>query len=131
MALSRREFLRLAAGAAGSSLFANINPGLGQAESGISGLGLNSYWNKPAFELGYAADRVKPGAHRAILKSAGVLSAENWTKFWVLRPTRNEFVTKNGDEMAAFAAANGINLHGHRHLLAPPKSGLAAQGSGK
>lgn len=113
MALSRREFLQLAAAAAGSSLLANPNLDSGHADSRLSittapyGLGI------PKFGLGYAADRVKPGAHRAILKSAGVLSAENWTKFWVLRPTRDEFVTKNGDEMATFAAANGKKLHGH------------------
>lgn len=113
MALSRREFLRLAAAAAGSSLFANINLASGLAESGFSAPDLQSYWRIPAFELGYASDRVKPGAHRAIVKSADVLSAENWTKFWVLRPTRDEFVTKNGDLMSTFAAANGIKLHGH------------------
>jgi len=113
MALSRRGFLQLAAAAAGSSLFANINLASGLVERGFSTPASSGYWGKPAFEMGYAADRVKPGAHRAILKSAGVLSAENWTKFWVLRPTRDEFVTRKGDEMAAFAAANGKKLHGH------------------
>jgi endo-1,4-beta-xylanase len=51
--------------------------------------------------------------YQSTLKEFNVIVAENAMKFSSLEPTRNHFTWQQGDDLAAFAAANGMALRGH------------------
>lgn len=68
--------------------------------------------------------RYKPG-----LKQFNIIVAENAMKFDQLEPSRGRFTWQRGDDLAAFAAQNGMALRGH-NLLWHQASDWIANASG-
>ncbi len=58
-------------------------------------------------------------------KEFNLIVAENAMKFDQLEPSKNRFTWKQGDDLAAFAAQNGISLRGH-NLVWHQQSGWIA-----
>ncbi len=57
-----------------------------------------------------------PAYAELVKAQAGIVVAENDFKFGPMRPSMTEFNFKAADELAAFAAANGMKLRGHNFV---------------
>jgi len=117
MEITRRDFLGGAAAAAvGVAAVAGGGLALGEA----AGVSLRDAGAAKSLLVGcaVAVGRLKsdPAYAELVKAQAGIVVAENEFKFAQLRPSATEFNFRAADELADFAAANGMKLRGHNFV---------------
>jgi endo-1,4-beta-xylanase len=120
MGISRRRFVE---GAAAVGVVAAVGEGrgLGQAAASEgSGMSLRDAGAGRGLLVGCAVAvwaLNRDAAYKDLVKGqAGIVVGENEFKFASLRPSATEFNFKAADELAEFAAANGMKLRGHNFV---------------
>jgi endo-1,4-beta-xylanase len=115
--MTRRKFVGNAALATAAAAVGGVGLAAGEVAAGVS---LREAGAAKGLLVGcaVAVGRLKTDpAYAALVKAqAGIVVAENEFKFASLRPSPTEFNFKLADELADFAAANGMKLRGHNFV---------------